>query len=111
MESQCRTICVCGNVTCVETLHFEPDGKLNSPGKEDLVRTNTHNPDDRDVGAGDQGIMLGALSVDVKLDETDHEKKQFSKLKNIHQPLADWWTEELNDQTVGVKIEGVVIST
>ena len=45
--------------------------------------------------------MLGAFSVGVKLDGPDDEKKQFSKLKDMYQPLTDWWTEKLNDQTVG----------
>ena len=58
-----------------------------------------------------QGTMPGAFSVGVKLDGTDDEKKQFSKLKDMYQPLTDWWTEKLNDQTVGARIEGVAIIT
>ena len=58
-----------------------------------------------------QGTMLGAFSVGVKLDGPDDEKKQFSKLKDMYQPLTDWWTEKLNDQTVGDRIEGVAIIT
>ena len=55
--------------------------------------------------------MLGAFSLGVELDGTDDEKKQFSKLKDMYQPLTDWWTEKLNDQTVGARIDGVAIST
>ena len=55
--------------------------------------------------------MLGAFSVGVKLGGTDAENKQFSNLKDMYQPLTDWWTEKLNDQTVGARIEGVAIST
>ena len=28
--------------------------------------------------------------ADVKLDETDEEKKKFSKLENMYRPLTDW---------------------
>ena len=55
--------------------------------------------------------MLCAFSVGVKLDGPDDEKKQFTKLKDMYQPLTDWWTEKLNDQTVGARIEGVAIIT
>ena len=58
-----------------------------------------------------QGTMLGAFSVGVKLDGPDDEKKQFSKLKDMYQPLTDWWTEKLNDQTVGDRIDGVALIT
>ena len=55
--------------------------------------------------------MPGAFSVSVKLNGTHDEKKQFSKLKDMYQPLTDWWTEKLVDQTVGDRIEGVAIIT
>merc|ERR1740129_1670780 len=29
--------------------------------------------------------------ADVKLDETEEEKKRFSKLKDMYKPLTDWW--------------------
>merc|ERR1712125_196783 len=54
---------------------------------------------------------------DVKLDETEEEKKRFSKLKDMYKPLTDWWKEKLTDFTekgamkdAGVKIEKVEIS-
>merc|ERR1712206_3080 len=52
-----------------------------------------------------------------KLDETEEEKKQFSKLKDMYKPLTDWWKEKLTDYTekgamkdAGVKIEKVELS-
>merc|ERR1712173_404685 len=50
-------------------------------------------------------------------DETDEEKKRFSKLKDMYKPLTDWWKEKLTDLTekgamkdAGVKIEKVEVS-
>merc|ERR1712185_611474 len=55
--------------------------------------------------------------ADVKLDETEEEKKKFSKLKDMYKPLTDWWKEKLTELTEkgamkdsGVKIEKVEIS-
>merc|ERR1712087_552966 len=55
--------------------------------------------------------------ADVKLDETEEEKKRFSKLKDMYKPLTDWWKEKLTDYTekgamkdAGVKIEKVELS-
>merc|ERR1712021_127923 len=55
--------------------------------------------------------------ADVKLDETEEEKKKFSKLKDMYKPLTDWWKEALTDYTekgamkdAGVKIEKVDVS-
>merc|ERR1712087_615742 len=55
--------------------------------------------------------------ADVKLDETEEEKKRFSKLKDMYKPLTDWWKEKLTDLTekgamkdAGVKVEKVEIS-
>merc|ERR1712216_831399 len=54
---------------------------------------------------------------DVKLDETEEEKKRFSKIKDMYKPLTDWWKDTLTDLTeggamkdAGVKIEKVEIS-
>merc|ERR1712242_566167 len=54
---------------------------------------------------------------DVKLDETEEEKKRFSKIKDMYKPLTDWWKDTLTDFTEkgalkdsGVKIEKVEIS-
>merc|ERR1712125_163751 len=54
---------------------------------------------------------------DVKLDETEEEKKRFSKVKDTYKPLTDWWKEKLTDLTekgamkdAGVKVEKVEIS-
>merc|ERR1712178_1620 len=55
--------------------------------------------------------------ADVKLDETEEEKKKFTKLKDMYKPLTDWWKEKLTDLTekgamkdAGVKIEKVELS-
>merc|ERR1711988_528867 len=56
--------------------------------------------------------FVSIQKADVKLDETDEEKKRFSKLKDMYKPLTDWWKEKLTDLTekgalkdTGVKIE------
>merc|ERR1712176_814767 len=50
-------------------------------------------------------------------DETEEEKKRFTKLKDMYKPLTDWWKEKLTDLTEkgamkdsGVKVEKVEIS-
>merc|ERR1712167_249659 len=55
--------------------------------------------------------------ADVKLDESEDEKKRFSKLKDMYKPLTDWWKEKLTDlsekgamKESGVKIEKVEVS-
>merc|ERR1712083_1035159 len=63
---------------------------------------------------------MGFVSIqkaDVKLDETEEEKKRFTKLKDMYKPLTDWWKEKLTDLTekgamkdAGVKLEKVEIS-
>merc|ERR1711924_559804 len=57
------------------------------------------------------------MGADVKLDETEEEKKKFTKLKDMYKPLTDWWKEKLTDLTekgamkdAGVKIEAVSLS-
>merc|ERR1712048_822086 len=61
--------------------------------------------------------FVSIQKADVKLDETEEEKKRFSKLKDMYKPLTDWWKEELTDLTekgamkdAGVKIESVSVS-
>merc|ERR1719373_1058434 len=61
--------------------------------------------------------MKDAGGADVKLDETEEEKKRFTKLKDMYKPLTDWWKDSLTDFTekgamkdAGVKIEKVEIS-
>merc|ERR1711902_407091 len=61
--------------------------------------------------------FVSIQKADVKLDETEEEKKRFSKLKDMYKPLADWWKEKLTDLTekgamkdAGVKVEKVEIS-
>jgi len=53
----------------------------------------------------------------TKLDESEEEKKRFTKLKDMYKPLTDWWKEKLTDLTekgamkeAGVKIEKVELS-
>merc|ERR1711990_1370593 len=61
--------------------------------------------------------FVSIQKADVKLDETEEEKKRFTKLKDMFKPLTDWWKEKLTDLTekgamkdAGVKIEKVEIS-
>merc|ERR1712107_574863 len=61
--------------------------------------------------------FVSIQKADVKLDETEDEKKRFTKLKDMYKPLTDWWKEKLTDLTekgamkdAGVKIEAVSLS-
>merc|ERR1719160_371268 len=61
--------------------------------------------------------FVSIQKADVKIDETDEEKKRFSKLKDMYKPLTDWWKDKLSDLTekgalkdTGVKIEAVSVS-
>merc|ERR1712183_886962 len=61
--------------------------------------------------------FVSIQKADVKLDETEEEKKHFSKVKDMYKPLTDWWKDKLTDLTekgamkdAGVKIEKVEVS-
>merc|ERR1712226_1453523 len=61
--------------------------------------------------------FVSIQKADVKLDETEEEKKRFAKIKDLFKPLTDWWKEKLTDLTEkgamkdsGVKIEKVELS-
>merc|ERR1712091_131299 len=61
--------------------------------------------------------FVSIQKADVKLDETEEEKKKFSKLKDMYKPLTDWWKEKLTELTekgamkdAGTKIEKVELS-
>merc|ERR1712039_744835 len=61
--------------------------------------------------------FVSIQKADVKLDETEEEKKRFSKVKDMYKPLTDWWKDSLTDLTekgamkdAGVKVEKVEIS-
>merc|ERR1711972_36507 len=61
--------------------------------------------------------FVSIQKADVKLDETEEEKKRFSKLKDMYKPLTDWWKEKLTEFTekgamkdAGVKVEKVEVS-
>merc|ERR1712110_960435 len=61
--------------------------------------------------------FVSIQKADVKLDETEEEKKKFSKLKDMYKPLTDWRKDKLTSFTesgamkdAGVKVEGVSIS-
>merc|ERR1712159_611974 len=61
--------------------------------------------------------FVSIQKADVKLDETEEEKKRFSKLKDMYKPLTDWWKDTLTEITekgamkdAGVKVERVEIS-
>merc|ERR1712099_204909 len=58
--------------------------------------------------------FVSIQKADVKLDESEEEKKKFSKMKDMYKPLTDWWKDKLTDYTekgamkdAGVKIEKV----
>merc|ERR1711935_1134435 len=61
--------------------------------------------------------FVSIQKADVKLDESEDEKKRFSKLKDMYKPLTDWWKDTLTEVTEkgamkdsGVKIEKVELS-
>merc|ERR1712167_44903 len=61
--------------------------------------------------------FVSIQKADVKLEETEEEKKRFTKLKDMYKPLTDWWKEKLIDLTekgamkdAGVKVEKVELS-
>merc|ERR1711866_7122 len=61
--------------------------------------------------------FVSIQKADVKLDETEEEKKRFTKMKDMYKPLTDWWKEKLTDLTekgamkdAGVKVEKVELS-
>merc|ERR1712167_146181 len=61
--------------------------------------------------------FVSIQKADVKLDESEEEKKRFSKVKDMYKPLTDWWKETLTALTekgamkdAGVKIEKVELS-
>merc|ERR1712190_202030 len=61
--------------------------------------------------------FVSIQKADVKLDETEEEKKRFTKVKDMYKPLTDYWKDTLTDLTekgamkdAGVKIEKVEIS-
>merc|ERR1711981_784689 len=61
--------------------------------------------------------FVSIQKADVKLDESEDEKKRYSKLKDMYKPLTDWWKDKLSDLTekgalkdTGVKIESVTVS-
>merc|ERR1719284_160632 len=61
--------------------------------------------------------FVSIQKADVKLDESEEEKKRFTKLKDMYKPLTDWWKDSLTDLTekgamkdAGVKVEKVEVS-
>merc|ERR1712117_633231 len=61
--------------------------------------------------------FVSIQKANVKLEETEEEKKRFAKIKDLFKPLTDWWKEKLTDLTekgamkdAGVKIEKVEVS-
>merc|ERR1711982_196574 len=67
------------------------------------------------MGEGKKFVSI--QKADVKLDESEEEKKRFTKLKDMYKPLTDWWKEKLTDFTekgamkdAGIKVEKVELS-
>merc|ERR1712151_644269 len=61
--------------------------------------------------------FVSIQKANVKLGETEEEKKRFSKIKDMYKPLTDWWKDSLTEFTekgamkdAGVKVEKVEIS-
>merc|ERR1740130_2309853 len=61
--------------------------------------------------------FVSIQKADVKLDESEEEKKRFTKVKDMYKPLTDWWKESLTELTekgamkdAGVKVEKVELS-
>merc|ERR1711865_1275507 len=61
--------------------------------------------------------FVSIQKADVKMDESEDDKKRFSKVKDMYKPLTDWWKETLTELTekgamkdAGVKVEAVSIS-
>merc|ERR1712093_671991 len=61
--------------------------------------------------------FVSVQKADVKIEETEEEKKRFSKIKDMYKPLTDWYKEALVEVTekgamkdANVKIEAVVLS-
>merc|ERR1712242_279841 len=61
--------------------------------------------------------FVSIQKADVKLDESEDEKKKFAKIKDMYKPLTDWWKEKLTDliekgamKDAGVKVEKVEVS-
>ena len=61
--------------------------------------------------------FVSVQKSDVKIEESEAEKKRFSKLKDMYKPLTDWLKDELTAVTekgalksTGLKIESVVLS-
>jgi len=61
--------------------------------------------------------FVSIQKADVKLDETEEEKKRFTKVKDMYKPLTDWWKDTLTTLTekgamkeAGVKVEKVEVS-
>merc|ERR1712013_594329 len=53
--------------------------------------------------------FVSIQKADVKLDETEEEKKRFTKVKDMYKPLTEF-TEKGAMKDAGVKIEKVEIS-
>jgi len=61
--------------------------------------------------------FVSIQKADVKIDETEDEKKRFAKIKDMYKPLTEWWKKKLTDLTEsgamkesGVKVEKVEVS-
>merc|ERR1712096_603041 len=61
--------------------------------------------------------FVSIQKADVKIDESEEEKKRFIRLQDMYKPLTDWWKEKLTDLTEkgamkdsGVKVEKVEVS-
>lgn len=69
------------------------------------------------LGSFESKKFVSVQKSDLKLEETDEEKKLFKKTKEFFKPLTEWWKKILVKETTdgvlknsGIKVEGVAIS-
>merc|ERR1712176_542103 len=51
--------------------------------------------------------FVSIQKADVKLDETEEEKKRFTKAKDMYKPLTDWWKDKLRATGEGYEGPGI----
>merc|ERR1711988_369455 len=65
----------------------------------------------------DEPCIQKLADYEGKIDETEEDKKKFTKIKDMYKPLTDWWKDTLSTFTekgamkdAGVKVEKVEVS-
>merc|ERR1712028_169279 len=100
----------------METMHKAPSLQIFSKKDLEVLMLADHldEPCIQKLADYEGKKFVSIQKADVKLDESEDEKKKFSKLKDYYKPLTDWWKEKLTSFTesgamkdAGVKVEGV----